>query len=582
MKKIFFIIFLTIVLFSTFAITIVAATDTGGSIGINISTQRFTPRVFFCDNRSTTDDNLENGNNGLDLSERKHNYAFEGESIQWTILVLDKNKISDVTEVAGTIGPEQGPGNDVEVECKRIIGDPFGNKTVNVTIITDFTCFSNETAPKNVTNLLAAINCTVNEPLAGNNILCSVNGITNSTPFAGSGVLVVNGTSISFLAGPSTFTFNSSIAGIDGNCTTGNLITTNSSSSCSFNITNTALVGATGVNNTCIVNGNKNSVFATSSGLYNLIVDGVNISVFVSPGTTVDFNSSIEGNNGNCTVTGLLNSSSSGSCTFSIANNETIQTGDPFESCDARVDQFKVTSFDPNIMAYYDCSFTVETAASMHGEYFITVEADDAEGNSGTMAENEFWFLNPTIALTVDGSLDFNNIMPGTDSYSNTILVGNDADAGSGVMLDMFISGTDFYDPAADGALCPSTNQLSLTNFRYYATNGAFSTKKNLGADNQGYLFIPYSTDISGSKRIIRFNGTTSGINCSDPIINNVLRPDAIRGASPSSSVVEQDWNCGNSLSPGSEMALTFKLSLPEPCVGDFSNGQIFFWGEAI
>jgi hypothetical protein len=37
-----------------------------------------------------------------------------------------------------------------------------------------------------------------------------------------------------------------------------------------------------------------------------------------------------------------------------------------------------------------------------------------------------------------------------------------------------------------------------------------------------------------------------------------------------------------NVLSPGAEMALTFKLSLPEPCNGDFDTGSIFFWGEAI
>jgi len=37
-----------------------------------------------------------------------------------------------------------------------------------------------------------------------------------------------------------------------------------------------------------------------------------------------------------------------------------------------------------------------------------------------------------------------------------------------------------------------------------------------------------------------------------------------------------------NLLAPGAEMALTFKLSLPEPCNGDFDTGQIYFWGEAI
>jgi len=38
----------------------------------------------------------------------------------------------------------------------------------------------------------------------------------------------------------------------------------------------------------------------------------------------------------------------------------------------------------------------------------------------------------------------------------------------------------------------------------------------------------------------------------------------------------------GNVLTPGSEMAVTFRLNLPEPCNGDFDSGSLFFWGEAI
>ena len=37
-----------------------------------------------------------------------------------------------------------------------------------------------------------------------------------------------------------------------------------------------------------------------------------------------------------------------------------------------------------------------------------------------------------------------------------------------------------------------------------------------------------------------------------------------------------------NLLAPGAEMSVTFKLALPLPCNGDFSDGHIYFWGEAI
>ncbi len=368
MNKILIILAMAMVL----VMPVVAATDVGTGVGITVNTQKFDPRVWMCDHRTVADDNTQNGDNGLSLQERKHNYAFEGESVHWKVLVMDKNKIEEVTEVVGTIGPSQGAGNDVEVECVRQTG------------------------------------------------------------------------------GPSRIP----------------------------------------------------------------------------------------------------------------------------QECSARLAEEWLTEFNPAVMAYYDCTLTVETPASMHGEYFITVEAKDATGRSGIMAENEYWFLNPTIALSVDGNLVFDEIMPGTDAYSNTILIGNDAEAGSGVILDMFISGSDFYDPSASGARCPSTNQLNLNGpdnnedtfddaFRYYVTNGAFSSQGQQETDAEDYTSIPHGTEISAAKRIVRWNNTP-------------------RGAAPSSSLVEQDWNEGNALSPGSEMALTFRLRMPEPCVGDFSEGQIYFWGEAI
>ena len=504
MKKILIMVILVMALIAI--VPMVIATDTGSSTGITVTTQPFTPRVFLCDNRTLIDDNLENGNNGLLLSERKHNYAFTGESIHWLVLVVDKNKIEAVTDVVGALGNTSG-SDDVgtPVECSRISGDPFSNTTINSTVSTT------------------------------TNVICTAN-VTLAPP---------------------------------------------------------------GVNVTCNVNGVISSVFTPVTGLLNLQVNGTNISVNVGSGT-VDFNSTIGGINGGCSVSNLaIPLNLTGSCSFSITNSTNVTTftgiGDPFAECGATDNQFDFTTFDPSIMSFYDCTFTVGDPSSdqMYGKRFLTIEAQTSDPSvSGTMAENEYWFLNPIVAISSDGTLAFDNanhdgtgVEPGTTAYSNTILVGNDADAGSGVMMDMFISGTDFYDPSSSGARCPSTNQLALTNFGYYATNGAFSTNGNIGADAQGYLPIPYSTDISGSKRIIRFTGMTGGLNCSDTINTTsgiVLRANAIRGASPSSSVVEQDWNCGNALSPGAQMPLTFKLNLPEPCIGDFSNGNIYFWGEAI
>ncbi len=237
------------------------------------------------------------------------------------------------------------------------------------------------------------------------------------------------------------------------------------------------------------------------------------------------------------------------------------------ETCNARILEEDLDDFDGDVMKYYDCTLTVETPESMSGEKWVTVEAVDLDGLSGTMDENEFWFLNPDIALSIDGILTFDDVRPGTQSYSNTLLVGNDAELGSGVLLDMFISGTDFYDTSSSGAMCPTTNQLTLDNFRYYVTNGAYNSALDAGADS---VDSDRATDVEGYTNIeygIGFNNPA-------PFYDNA----EILQAGPSIG----PYYTANILAPGSEMALTFKLSLPEPCNGDFDSGSIFFWGEAI
>lgn len=363
MKKLLGILLAATMIFSIMPLAF--ATSVGSGVGVNIQTEKFPPRVWMCDNRVVSDDATEPGRfsgDGDPLLERINNYAFEGESIHWTVLVMDKNKIDQNIDVYATIGNSQGEGNDIEVNCQR------------------------------------------------------------------------------------------------------------------------------------------------------------------------------------------------------------TDRGD-FDACNARIDEEQLT-FNSDTMSFFECTLTVETPESMYGEYWVTVEAQDGDGLMGTMDENEYWFFNPVVAISVDGELSFDNVRPGTQSYSDTILVGNDADDGSGVMMDMFISGTDFYDSSSSGARCPTTNQLALSNFRYFATNGAYSSFGDDGVD------VPAgrgdrNNDVEGYTNI----GYGIGFNDPTPFYDGfeILQDQAVG-----------PYYTANLLAPGAEMALTFKLSLPEPCNGDFDSGQIYFWGEAI
>jgi hypothetical protein len=345
----------------------VFAVNVGSGVTPAIITEDFEPKVWMCNDRVVYDDATEPGRvsmDGQELLERLQNYAFEGEQIQWRVLVMDKNGIEKIQDVYATAGTSQGAGNDIEVNC---------------------------------------------------------------------------------------------------------------------------------------------------------VLDQI------------------------------------------VTNESQI-----LDSCNARIGQADLEDvFHTRTAAFYVCTLTVETPDSMYGEYWLTVEALDLDGLMGTMDENEFWFMNPVIALSIDGDLTFDDVRPGTDSYSSTLLVGNDADDSSGVMLDMFISGTDFYDSTSSGAMCPTSNQLALSSFRYFASLGSYDTQDDERSDAEGYVGIGYGIGFNDPNPFY-----TTGPNTGYEIVHSPIN--------------SAGYHAGNILSPGSEMALTFKLSLPEPCNGDFDSGDIYFWGEAI
>jgi hypothetical protein len=227
------------------------------------------------------------------------------------------------------------------------------------------------------------------------------------------------------------------------------------------------------------------------------------------------------------------------------------------DSCNARISEEELNTFDPSTQRYYDCTFTVESSASMYGEYFVNIGVSDLDGLESKVSEAEYWFFNPIVSLTIDGTLSFGNVRPGTQSYSS-LLVGNDADPGSGVLLDMFITGTNFYDTSSSGAKCPISNVLPLSAFRYYVPNGAYSTSSDPRSDAEGYIPIGYG---------IGFNDPTPFYNSKE-----ILQSGPKLGP----------YWLSNILSPGAKIPVTFRLSLPEPCNGDFDSGKIMFWGEAV
>lgn len=229
-------------------------------------------------------------------------------------------------------------------------------------------------------------------------------------------------------------------------------------------------------------------------------------------------------------------------------------------TCNARLGE-EVFIHPPaaNTMAYYTCTVTAEP--NMHGNKQVTIHVTDIVGGNASLAEGITYFFNPAISLTVDGEIDFGaNVRPGTTVYSPSVVVRSNSEGG--VLLDMFIAGTDFYDPTTSGALCSAnTNKLALGAFRYYATNGAYSTQVDPRKDTEGYVPLNYCI----------------GAECA---FSRSFYDHAEIIQTPNAKV--GPYYLGNELANGAGISMTFKLNLPVPCNGNFNSGGFYLMGEAI
>jgi len=258
--------------------------------------------------------------------------------------------------------------------------------------------------------------------------------------------------------------------------------------------------------------------------------------------------------------------------------------GEDISSCNARIDEESITACNPETMTKYRCTIDILDSEHMYGLYWLKVRATSGLTNQeGEYAEIARWFINPIISLSIDGDLDFSDVRPGTSSYS-TVLLENTAEGG--VVLDMFIAGKDWPAAGPDLGRCwdaPNNqyvNYLPLGAFRYYAENGAYSTRTDLHQDN-GYSSTVRAVDAEGYVNINQQIDPGFREGMFDDA--EILQADAIAllaGANARSVYL------ANILYPGSAgMSVTFRLMLPEPCYGNFeseSDGSVFFWGEAI
>jgi hypothetical protein len=204
-------------------------------------------------------------------------------------------------------------------------------------------------------------------------------------------------------------------------------------------------------------------------------------------------------------------------------------------------------------MGIYTCTLTIET--NCQGPKWMGVKVTDIDGLSGTMQEAESWFCNPAIDLTKSGTINFGQLGPGEQGAS-TFSIKNNAEDGSGIQVVLAIAGKDFYDPSSSGGMCPSTNQLALQGVNKTDFSTGFWYSAVMGSKSVSNKRIPYLT--------------SNGIKSADPVFS-------------SNNGIVANW--GGTLvpmSPGSDASITLHLGLPQPCNGQFTEGEIDLFGWAI
>jgi hypothetical protein len=211
----------------------------------------------------------------------------------------------------------------------------------------------------------------------------------------------------------------------------------------------------------------------------------------------------------------------------------------------------------------FRCLYTVEpTEGGTEGEYWISVKAQDGCGTgcSDSAAGVISLYLNPAVGLSIESQDEFGfdydaggdaleeGPFAGDTVYTPYFTVENAPDdivgSQSGLYLLLQVYGTDMWDYASSGALCPTSNVLDIGNVEYKASH--LNVQQDWVDMNDGLSNVDYV-----------FQET----NPMDPDFNFL----------------------GNFLGVGDDITMRLRLNIPTPCIGTFENGgMIVFVGQVL
>jgi len=225
-------------------------------------------------------------------------------------------------------------------------------------------------------------------------------------------------------------------------------------------------------------------------------------------------------------------------------------------------------TWNANTMKLYRCQLIVGVSST--SDTLVSIQAEDEECAIGgtaspTVEDKEYLDFNPDVEIELEGTVSFAKAVPGSTALSTPVQVENEGET----VLDTYIAASTYFtDPTdPDEAICPTGAGIHHSKFAYQARKGSINSglndNSNPGLGEDSGLCSARADEFTA---LPSFVGNTDG---SDAQIGYMCR-------------IMNFARTASFLSPGDDMSVVFKLSVPNPCRGTYTEGNFYVVGRVI
>jgi hypothetical protein len=249
------------------------------------------------------------------------------------------------------------------------------------------------------------------------------------------------------------------------------------------------------------------------------------------------------------------------------------------------VPEYDSTGGDANddLFAFYRCLLVVDKDWREAMDIGVKVTDRSTPANMDSIELDDDLVMNPKLGVDLRGTIDFGSLEEGSSKVSNVVSLDNvcgSEDIGcNAVVMDMYIAASDYFtDPSDPTAICGVANGIPHCAFKYLATKGSLDSGDNdnafsgLGLSGTPSFLVPGCVDLGL---------TTKDIDC-DAENDEFTRVPSHSGDIEDMCRIINHREESSFLIQGDSMSMKFKLEVPTPCEGSFTNGNFNFVGRVV